>query len=256
MSRERSKSPSIVAKNADMEVDSHSPAEKPDTKVIVVTNLTRNVVESHLKTIFGFYGHITKIDLPVFGKSGQNRGKAALEFADSASAQKAASHMDGGQLDSATVKVELSQTTIVSPSRSPDQEADATDLDPSPALVHAHAPVPAPAHPHQQTSGAEAQEGTPMVLVIVIVTLSAAGHTVVVVDHLDATFTDQTVLVPALARLFAVVKKLFCSLQPFRHPIPLTFALAFYVLLKRFSIHPKQEPHEVSQQGKEKSKPR
>lgn len=86
-----------------------------------------------------------------------------------------------------------------------DQEADATDLDPSPALVHAHAPVPAPAHPHQQTSGAEAQEGTPMVLVIVIVTLSAAGHTVVVVDHLDATFTDQTVLVPALARLFAVV---------------------------------------------------
>ena len=135
MSRERSKSPSIAAKNADMEVDPHSPADKPDTKVIVVTNLTRNVVESHLKTIFGFYGHITKIDLPVFGKcayffyynvtnayislAGQNRGKAALEFADSASAQKAASHMDGGQLDSAIVKVELSQTTIVSPSRSP-----------------------------------------------------------------------------------------------------------------------------------------
>ena len=68
MSRERSKSPSIAAKNADMEVDSHSPVDKPDTKVIVVTNLTRNVVESHLKTIFGFYGHITKIDLPVFGK--------------------------------------------------------------------------------------------------------------------------------------------------------------------------------------------
>jgi RNA recognition motif-containing protein len=65
MSRERTKSPSIAAKDADMEVDSHSPT---DTKVIVITNLTRNVVESHLKTIFGFYGRITKIDLPVFGK--------------------------------------------------------------------------------------------------------------------------------------------------------------------------------------------
>jgi len=65
MSRERTKSLNIAAKDVDMEVDSHSP---PDTKVIVVTNLTRNVVESHLKIIFSFYGRITKIDLPVFGK--------------------------------------------------------------------------------------------------------------------------------------------------------------------------------------------
>ncbi|KAF8204932.1 hypothetical protein BJ912DRAFT_840479, partial [Pholiota molesta] len=90
-----------------MDVDSHSPG-KPDAKVVIVTNLTRNVVESHLKTIFGFYGHITKIDLPVFAKSGQNRGKAALEFAEPSSAHKAASHMDGGQIDGSILKVELS----------------------------------------------------------------------------------------------------------------------------------------------------
>lgn len=41
---------------------------KPDAKVVIVTNLTRNVVESHLHTVFGFYGEIIKIDLPLFGK--------------------------------------------------------------------------------------------------------------------------------------------------------------------------------------------
>ncbi|KAK0498519.1 hypothetical protein EDD18DRAFT_1028576, partial [Armillaria luteobubalina] len=79
-----------------------------NAKVVIVTHLTRNVVESHLQTIFGFYGHITKIDLPLFGKSGQNRGKAAVEYSEPLSAHKAASHMNGGQLDGAILKVELS----------------------------------------------------------------------------------------------------------------------------------------------------
>jgi hypothetical protein len=42
--------------------------DKPDAKVVIVTNLTRNVVQEHLQTIFGFYGEITKLDLPLFGK--------------------------------------------------------------------------------------------------------------------------------------------------------------------------------------------
>ena len=41
---------------------------KPDAKVVIVTNLTRNVVQEHLQTIFGFYGEIVKLDLPLFGK--------------------------------------------------------------------------------------------------------------------------------------------------------------------------------------------
>ncbi|KAF8633691.1 hypothetical protein AX15_001297 [Amanita polypyramis BW_CC] len=110
----------------DMDIDKnasppHNPSNnnKSDMKVVIVTNLTRNVVESHLQTIFGFYGEIVKVDLPLFGKSGQNRGKAALEFVDAGSAQKAASHMDGGQLDGAIVKVELSDLPIRTRSRSP-----------------------------------------------------------------------------------------------------------------------------------------
>ncbi|ETW83849.1 hypothetical protein HETIRDRAFT_243176, partial [Heterobasidion irregulare TC 32-1] len=86
--------------------------EKNDAKVVVVNHLTRNVVEAHLRTIFGFYGKITKVDLPVYGKSGQNRGKAALEFEESAAAHKAASHMNGGQLDGAVLNVELSDLPV------------------------------------------------------------------------------------------------------------------------------------------------
>ncbi|KAI0375544.1 hypothetical protein BV20DRAFT_933281, partial [Pilatotrama ljubarskyi] len=93
-------------------MDSDSPPRNPHAKVVIVTNLTRNVVESHLQTIFGFYGELVKIDLPLYGKSGQNRGRAALEYADSAAAQKAVSHMDGGQLDGAVLKCELSDVPI------------------------------------------------------------------------------------------------------------------------------------------------
>ncbi|KAF8742391.1 hypothetical protein AX14_004615 [Amanita brunnescens Koide BX004] len=112
--------------DGDMDVDKNtspphksSNNDKSDMKVVIVTNLTRNVVESHLQVIFGFYGPIAKVDLPLFGKSGQNRGKAALEFVDATSAQQAASHMDGGQLDGAVLKVELSNLPIRARSRSP-----------------------------------------------------------------------------------------------------------------------------------------
>ncbi|KAM6495537.1 hypothetical protein JOM56_008243, partial [Amanita muscaria] len=114
-----SASPSVSPRRSpkddeDMDIDKNasplhkSPITESDRKVVIVTNLTRNVVESHVQTIFGFYGQIVKIDLPLFGKSGQNRGKAALEFVDAVAAHKAASHMDGGQLDGAVLKVELS----------------------------------------------------------------------------------------------------------------------------------------------------
>ncbi|CAA7260190.1 unnamed protein product [Cyclocybe aegerita] len=115
MSRGRSSSPRL-SKDVDMDVDPRSPQDKPDAKVIVITNLTRNVVEAHLRTVFSFYGQITKMDVPIFGKSGQNRGKAALEFSDPSAARKAVSHMDGGQLDGAVLKVELSDLPIRSTS--------------------------------------------------------------------------------------------------------------------------------------------
>lgn len=65
--RGRSNSPRPLG-NADVDMDAPQTLEKANAKVVIITNLTRNVVEAHLQTIFGFYGEITKIDLPLFAK--------------------------------------------------------------------------------------------------------------------------------------------------------------------------------------------
>ncbi|KAL4081932.1 hypothetical protein V8B97DRAFT_1913828 [Scleroderma yunnanense] len=113
--RGRSPSPKPLR---DVDMDMENGASQKDVKVVVVNGLSRNVVQTHLHTIFGFYGTIVKIDLPLYSKSGQNRGKAALEYADVASARKAVSHMNGGQLDGLVLKVELSDLPIRARSRS------------------------------------------------------------------------------------------------------------------------------------------
>jgi len=65
----RGRSPSPRPLNdGDVDMENGGSLEKAGAKVVIVTNLTRNVVETHLQTIFGFYGQITKIDLPLFGK--------------------------------------------------------------------------------------------------------------------------------------------------------------------------------------------
>ncbi|KAH8830666.1 hypothetical protein DL96DRAFT_962995 [Flagelloscypha sp. PMI_526] len=130
MARGRSGSP---GRRSDVEMDakssrsitrSPSPSAKKDgaAKVVIITNLTRNICEAHIHTIFGFYGTISKVDIPVYPKSGQSKGKAALEYELPESAEKAVDHMDGGYLDGQTVKVELSNLPIRTPrarSRSP-----------------------------------------------------------------------------------------------------------------------------------------
>jgi RNA-binding protein with serine-rich domain 1 len=63
----RGRSTSPQERDADVDMDKQ-PEEKLDAKVVVVTNLTRNVVEAHLKSVFGFYGEIIKIDLPIYVK--------------------------------------------------------------------------------------------------------------------------------------------------------------------------------------------
>ncbi|KAI6004078.1 hypothetical protein EDD15DRAFT_2125451, partial [Pisolithus albus] len=113
--RGRSPSPKPLR---DMDIDMENGSGQKDMKVVVVNGLSRNVVQSHLQTIFGFYGEIVKVDLPLYSKSGQNRGKAALEYAVAASAHKAVSHMNGGQLDGLILKVELSNLPIRARSRS------------------------------------------------------------------------------------------------------------------------------------------
>lgn len=65
-SRGRSPSPH-ASRDADVDMEAGR-AEKPGATVVIVTGLSRSVVEEHLKIIFGFYGEISKIDLPLFLK--------------------------------------------------------------------------------------------------------------------------------------------------------------------------------------------
>ena len=69
---DRGRSTSRAIRDADVEMGNNDVApaggENSEARVVVVKNLSRNVLETHLQTVFGFYGQITKIDLPVFGK--------------------------------------------------------------------------------------------------------------------------------------------------------------------------------------------
>jgi RNA recognition motif-containing protein len=78
-----------------------------------------------LEEIFGEYGKVTGLDLPLFkvckypldtivmgimadGIAGLNRGKAAIEFSNAEEADKAVKHMNGGQLDGSFLTIQVS----------------------------------------------------------------------------------------------------------------------------------------------------
>ena len=63
--RGRSRSPKPLH---DADVDMEHGDDKKDAKAVVVNGLSRNVASNHLQTIFGFYGEIVKIDLPLYTK--------------------------------------------------------------------------------------------------------------------------------------------------------------------------------------------
>ncbi|GJJ07482.1 hypothetical protein Clacol_001684 [Clathrus columnatus] len=137
MSRGRSPSPRTLnnTNESDAEMRSVSPPlrnkEDSGSRVVVVSNLTRNVVEAHLRTIF----------------TGQNRGKAALEFYDSSAAQKAASHMNKGYLDGAILNVQISDAILRDRSRSrsprPPRNGRGVRRSPSRSLSPRRRPPPA-----------------------------------------------------------------------------------------------------------------
>ncbi|KAL8295964.1 hypothetical protein RB597_009019 [Gaeumannomyces tritici] len=84
---------------------SKSPA--PRNTKIVVERLTKNVNEDHLQEIFGTYGQIVDLDLPVNRQLGTNRGTAYILYAREPDAEAAIAHMHEGQIDGATVNVSI-----------------------------------------------------------------------------------------------------------------------------------------------------
>lgn len=72
---------------------------------IIVQRLTKNVTKEHLEEIFGAYGKITDVDLPIIKRLGTHKGTAYITFSNEVSASKAISHMDRGQIDGQTIVV-------------------------------------------------------------------------------------------------------------------------------------------------------
>ncbi|OAA47076.1 Nucleotide-binding, alpha-beta plait [Metarhizium rileyi] len=94
--------------------DSREPSESPlarSTKVssepIVVERLSKNINEDHLLEIFGQFGPIKDLDLPMNRTFGTNRGTAYILFDHEADAEAAISHMHEAQVDGATINVSI-----------------------------------------------------------------------------------------------------------------------------------------------------
>ncbi|RYG60875.1 hypothetical protein EON64_19000, partial [archaeon] len=59
----------------------------------------------HLKEIFGHYGRVKDVDLPVDRRNGIPRSYATISFDDEKEAEQAMFHLDGGQIDGNAIKV-------------------------------------------------------------------------------------------------------------------------------------------------------
>ena len=77
----RGRSASPQSRDVDVDMDKQSVSEdKLDAKVVVINNLTRNVVEAHLQSVFGFYGEVVKIDLPIYVKCAYHMPPSPFPF--------------------------------------------------------------------------------------------------------------------------------------------------------------------------------
>ncbi|KAL9104636.1 MAG: hypothetical protein Q9163_000440 [Psora crenata] len=116
---------------------------------IVVERLTRNVTGDHLREIFGAYGTIKDLDLPMNRQFNTNRGTAYIIYNNTPSAESAIAHMHEAQLDGAIISV-----SIVLPrrkfSRSPPPPRRAPpiyDRGPPPNSGYGRGPPPPPYGP-------------------------------------------------------------------------------------------------------------
>ncbi|KAI9836077.1 MAG: hypothetical protein M1819_001691 [Sarea resinae] len=79
----------------------------PKSTKIVVEKLTKNVKEGHLREIFGAYGSIRDLDLPINRQFMTNRGTAYILYNEAADAESAIAHMHEAQLDGTIINVSI-----------------------------------------------------------------------------------------------------------------------------------------------------
>ncbi|KFY62642.1 hypothetical protein V496_04472 [Pseudogymnoascus sp. VKM F-4515 (FW-2607)] len=102
ISPRRSRSPSYDRNGGRRATRSISRSPSPDVKStkIVVERLTKNINESHLRELFGSFGEIIDMDMPM------NR-QSYLLYAVEADADQAIAHMHESQLDGAVISVSI-----------------------------------------------------------------------------------------------------------------------------------------------------
>ncbi|KAH6887976.1 hypothetical protein B0T10DRAFT_64640 [Thelonectria olida] len=74
---------------------------------IVVERLSKNINEQHLQEIFGQFGRIKDLDLPINRTFGTNRGTAYILYDHETDAEEAIAHMHEAQVDGATINVSI-----------------------------------------------------------------------------------------------------------------------------------------------------
>ena len=70
-----------------------------DESRLMVTRLSANVTEAHIREIFSRYGTVPGVYVPTDRRLRRHRGKAFVQCAEGAGAAAALTHMNGGQLD-------------------------------------------------------------------------------------------------------------------------------------------------------------
>ncbi|ODA83219.1 hypothetical protein RJ55_01730 [Drechmeria coniospora] len=108
-SRSPSRSPSPRGNGHGRGWDSRDRSRSPPqggTK-IVVERLTKNVNEEHIREIFGHFGPIVDLDLPMNRAFGTNRGTAYILYENRTDAEIALANMHESQVDGAIINVSI-----------------------------------------------------------------------------------------------------------------------------------------------------
>ncbi len=109
-SRSREKARAAAAVKPKAETAEVSP---PKTR-LYVKNLTKNVNTDHLQEIFGVYGNIKLLDLPIHEKTKMLRGYADIEFSTPEEAFEAFIHLHESQIDGEVVDCRLKSSNFIS----------------------------------------------------------------------------------------------------------------------------------------------
>lgn len=107
-SSEFSTPPSLLQKR-EQRAQTPPPPSTKNVYKILVSNLTKNVHEDHLREIFESCGPFLNITIDRYPKTGISKGSAEIEFASLEQAHNAVNYMHEGQIDGNVISCTLFQ---------------------------------------------------------------------------------------------------------------------------------------------------